>query len=240
PGRDGEELEAGAWRGRGLHRGRDRVPPPRRAPARRHPTHSGGVSGASGAGGRVGGGVRPRLRTDRRTNRRAPSGESLTMAATEPLVTALERAPAIVIPLERQANPAILKRRPAPGEWSIHENACHLAEVHPLFFRRLELMLSERTPEIRSYDPGRDDPDDALLKLDLDDCLRRVEADRGRLGARLRGLRPEDWARTARHDEYNSYSVLTMFRHLALHDFHHAYLIEDLMLRRDWPAPARG
>jgi hypothetical protein len=159
------------------------------------------------------------------------------MSSTEALVAAIERGPAIVVPLVRQAHPSILKRRPAPGEWSIHENACHLAEVHPLFFRRLDLMLAETNPLIASYDPGRDDPDDALLKLDLDDALRRFEADRARLVARLRELRAEDWARTARHDEYNSYSVLTMFRHLALHDFHHAYRIEELLLRKDWPAP---
>ena len=159
-------------------------------------------------------------------------------ASTDALVAAIERGPAIVIPLVRQADPSILKRRPAPAEWSIHENACHLAEVHPLFFRRLDLMLAEADPEIRGYDPGRDDPDDALLKLDLDDSLRRFEADRARLVARLRTLRPEDWTRTARHDEYNSYSIFTMFRHLALHDFHHAYRIEELLLRRDWPAPS--
>ena len=64
------------------------------------------------------------------------------MSATHDLLAALERAPAIVIPLVRQAHPDIVKRRPAPGEWSIHENACHLAEVHPLFFRRLDLMLA--------------------------------------------------------------------------------------------------
>ena len=50
--------------------------------------------------------------------------------------------------------------------------------------------------------------------------------------------RVEDWMRTAQHDEYNSYSVFTMFRHLALHDFHHAYRIEELLLRKDWPAPS--
>jgi uncharacterized damage-inducible protein DinB len=159
------------------------------------------------------------------------------MPSTDELVAALERAPAIVIPLVRQANPAILKRRPEPGEWSIHENACHLAEVHPLFFQRLDLMLSEANPVIRSYDPGRDDPEDALLKLDLDAALRRFADDRARLVARLRQLGPADWTRTARHDEYNAYSIFTMFRHLALHDFHHAYRIEELLLRRDWPAP---
>jgi len=160
------------------------------------------------------------------------------MTGTDALVDALERAPALVIPLVRQASGEIVKRRPAPGEWSIHENACHLAEVHPLFFRRLDLMLAENDPQIVSYDPGRDDPDDALLKLDLDDSLRRFEQDRAKLVERLRALAPKDWARTARHEEYNSYSIFTMFRHLALHDFHHAYRIEELLLRRDWPEPA--
>jgi hypothetical protein len=160
------------------------------------------------------------------------------MSAVGELLAALERAPAIVVPLVRQANPESLKRRPAPGEWSIHENACHLAEVHPLFFRRLDLFLSEADPVIKSYDPGRDDPEDALLKLDLDESLARFERDRARLVERLRALRPDDWQRTARHDEYNAYSVFIMFRHLALHDFQHAYRIEELLLRRDWPAPS--
>ena len=158
--------------------------------------------------------------------------------STETLIAALERAPDLVIPLVRQADPAILTRRPAPGEWSIHENACHLAEVHGLFFGRLDLMLAEANPAIRSYDPGRDDPEDALLKLDLEESLQRFAADRRRLVTRLRTLRPEEWTRTARHDEYNAYSIFIMFRHLALHDFDHAYRIEELLLRKDWPAPS--
>jgi hypothetical protein len=159
------------------------------------------------------------------------------MSSVRELIAALERAPAIIVPLVRQADPAIVKRRPTPGEWSIHENACHLAEVHPLFFRRLDLLLSQDDPVITSYDPGRDDPEDALLQVDLDEALGRFERDRARLVERLRALRPDDWPRTARHDEYNAYSVFIMFRHLALHDFQHAYRIEELLLRRDWPAP---
>jgi uncharacterized damage-inducible protein DinB len=160
------------------------------------------------------------------------------MTSPDQLIAALERAPSIVIPLVRQADPAIVKRRPPSGKWSIHEHACHLAEVHPLFFQRLDLMLSEDNPTIRSYDPGRDDPQDALLRIDLDSALHRFKHDRDRLVERLCQLRPQDWTRTARHEEYNSYSVFTMFRHLALHDFFHAYRIEELLLRKDWPAPS--
>ncbi len=160
------------------------------------------------------------------------------MTSAERLMAALERAPGIVIPLVRQADPTILKRRPPSGKWSIHEHACHLAEVHALFFKRLDLMLAQDNPSIKSYDPGRDDPPDALLRVDLEDALGRFTEDRARLIERLGRLRLQDWTRTARHDEYNSYSVFTMFRHLALHDFFHAYRIEELLLRKDWPAPA--
>jgi uncharacterized damage-inducible protein DinB len=160
------------------------------------------------------------------------------MTSTEDLMTTLERAPGIVIPLVRQADPAVLKRRPPSGKWSIHEHACHLAEVHGLFFERLDLMLAQDNPAITSYDPGRDDPEDALLRIDLEHAMRRFAEDRGRLVGRLRRLRPEDWTRPGRHEEYNSYSVFTMFRHLALHDFFHAYRIEELLLHKDWPAPA--
>jgi hypothetical protein len=160
------------------------------------------------------------------------------MTSGEDIVAALERAPGIVVPLVRQADPAILKRRPPSGRWSIHEHACHLAEVHPLFFTRLDLMLAEDNPPIRSYDPGRDDPQDTLLRVDLDEALGRFTDDRRRLVERLRRLTPAEWARTARHEEYNSYSVFTMFRHLTLHDFFHAYRIEELLLNREWPAPS--
>jgi len=152
------------------------------------------------------------------------------------VIDALRRAPDIVVPLLREVPPPILKRRPAPRRWSAHEHACHLAHVHALFFDRLEYMLSEPAPVIQPYLPGDQDADDFLLRMDLDSSLDRFVADRRRLVARLETLGPADWGRTADHGEYRMYSVFIMFRHLALHDFLHAYRIEELLLRPDWPA----
>lgn len=150
------------------------------------------------------------------------------------VIDALDRAPGIVVPLVREVRPAVLKRRPAPGKWSAHEHACHLAHVHGLFFDRLDVMLASPAPVITPYQPGESDPDDLLLRMDLDDALDRFASDRQRLVQRLRRLTPEEWARSASHAEYSHYSVFVMFRHLALHDFLHAYRIEELLLRRDW------
>lgn len=91
-------------------------------------------------------------------------------------------------------------------------------------------MLAEPSPVIRPYLPGDDDPDDLLLSMDLDQALEEFISDRRRLVQRLEKLTPEEWERTAEHGEYRTYSVFIMFRHLALHDFLHAYRMEEILL----------
>lgn len=152
------------------------------------------------------------------------------------VLDALERAPSVVVPLVREVPARVLRRRPRPGKWSAHEHGCHLAVVHGLFFERLEQMLVDPAPVITPYDPGTQDADDALLRLSLDDCLDSFVRDRRLLVARIKDLTSSEWRKTADHGEYSHYSVFIMFRHLALHDFFHAYRIEELLLNREWTA----
>ena len=159
---------------------------------------------------------------------------TITAASTLPVIEALERAPLIVLPLVREVPPQILRRRPTPRRWSAHEHACHLTVVHQLFFDRLEQILREPHPIITPYLPDQADPDDLLMKMDLDQSLAQYVIDRARLVARIRRLTPAEWNRTAEHQEYSDYSVYIMFRHIALHDFLHAYRIEELLLKKDW------
>lgn len=156
------------------------------------------------------------------------------MNAPEAVIATLENAPAIIVPLVREAVPAILKRRPEPDQWSMHEHACHLAAVHPIFFSRLDTLLSDPSPRITPYLPSAEDEAGALLAVDLDGALDRFVQDRRRLVERLKELSPEDWQRYAEHEEYSHYSTLIMFRHLALHDMMHGYHIEELLLNKEW------
>jgi len=101
-------------------------------------------------------------------------------------------------------------------------------------FARLDLMLSDPRPHIVSYFPSAEEEEGSSLKLDLDEEMQRFSRDRQKLVKRLKTLSPGDWQRTAEHDEYTHYSVLIMFRHLAMHDMFHAYRIEELLLKNDW------
>ncbi len=161
------------------------------------------------------------------------------MKTPRAVIKALQRAPKIVIPLVREVPPALLKRRPPNGKWSVHEHACHLAVVHRVFSDRLDQILTNPAPVLTPYDPGRHDPEKALLRLDLDTMLAQYVSHRRMLVKWLRELAPQDWDRTAEHPEYSHYSVFIMFRHLALHDFFHAYRIEELLLRKEWTAEWR-
>lgn len=150
------------------------------------------------------------------------------------VVMALANAPDVIVPLVREVPRDVVMKRPAPGKWSAHEHACHLADVHPLFFERLELMMKEERPRIAAYHPEEALAPDALMKMDLDEALERFTEDRRRIVARLKELAPADWLRAADHEEYDRYSIFVMFRHLALHDYLHAYRIEELLLKKDW------
>jgi hypothetical protein len=154
------------------------------------------------------------------------------------VVDALARAPEIVVPLVREVPEAVRRWRPAPAKWSAHEHACHLALVHRIFFERLDHILREPAPMIRAYDPDTDEPPDRLSSMDLERALDQYVSDRKKLVARLRALGAADWAREAEHTSYNRYSTLIMFRHVALHDFLHAYRIEEILLSRAWPTTA--
>lgn len=146
----------------------------------------------------------------------------------------LARGPELVRQLIYEVPTGLRKRRPAPGVWSAHEHAVHLPAVQPIMMARLEQMLAQPGCTIKSYEPSRDEPDDALLALDLDTEMNRFTRKRTAMLDRLHALTPQEWSITAQHEEYSHYGVFIMFRHLAMHDLHHAYKIEDRLLRKSW------
>jgi hypothetical protein len=150
------------------------------------------------------------------------------------LIASLEAAPGIIIGLVREVPRQNLKRRPAPNKWSAHEHACHLSGGDATFLERLELMLSDPHPQIKSMEPSPEEEAGSLLDVDLDKALDMYVRERARVVKRLKELSPEDWQRTAEHEAFSHYSVFIMFRHMLVHEMLHAYRIDELMLKKDW------
>jgi hypothetical protein len=153
---------------------------------------------------------------------------------TQKLIASLEAAPGIIIGLVREVLPQNLKRRPAPNKWSAHEHACHISTGQATFLSRLELMLSDPHPRIKAMEQTPEEEAGSLLSVDLNEALGQYVQERALVVKRLKELSPEDWQRTAEHEAFSHYSVYIMFRHLLIHEMHHAYKIDELMLKKDW------
>lgn len=156
------------------------------------------------------------------------------MSDTTALISALETAPGVIIPLIREVPGEILKRRPSPGTWCIYENAVHLSQSDVAFRARLDLILSEPEPFIKTIENSAADEAGAMLEVDLEESLERYVRERTSLVERLRKLTQDEWQKTAEHEAFDHYSVFIMFRHLYVHEMLHAYRIEQLLLKKDW------
>jgi hypothetical protein len=150
------------------------------------------------------------------------------------LISALENSPGVIIPLIREVPPQILKRRPSPDKWSAYEHAIHLSQSDTSFRARLNLILSEPEPFIKTIENSAEDEAGAMLEIDLDESLDRYVRERASLVERLKKLSPEEWQKTAVHEAFDHYSVFIMFRHLLNHEMLHSYRIEELLLKKDW------
>ncbi len=156
------------------------------------------------------------------------------MSDTATLISALETAPGVIIPLIGEVPPQILKRRPSPAKWSAYEHAIHLSQSDVAFRARLELILSTQQPFIKVIENSAEDEAGAMLDIDLDESLNRYVRERAALVKRLKKLSPDEWHKPAVHEAFDHYSVFIMFRHLLNHEMLHAYRIEELLLKKDW------
>ncbi len=156
------------------------------------------------------------------------------MNNTTALISALETAPGVIIPLIREVPPQILKRRPSPAKWSAYEHAIHLSQSDILFRDRLDLISSMPEPYIETKENSPEEEAGSMLDVDLDESLARYVRERTSLVARLKQLSPDEWQKTAVHEAFDHYSVFIMFRHVLNHEMLHAYRIEELLLKKDW------
>lgn len=112
------------------------------------------------------------------------------MKETTTLISALQTAPGVIIPMIREVPAEILKRRPSPAKWSAYEHAVHLSQSDVAFRARLDLILSEPEPLIESIENSDEDEAGAMLEVDLDASLDLYVRERLRLWRDSKNYRP--------------------------------------------------
>ena len=142
----------------------------------------------------------------------------------------IAQAPAIVQEMIAEIPTELLKQRRISGKWSIHEHACHLAEAEKMLLSRFRRFKAEKYPVFTPYLPGTTVADDVLMEMDLNFQLESYADNRRQMVSLLQGFTASDWANEGSHPEYTQYTPFILLRHIMLHDYFHAYRIEELWL----------
>ncbi len=127
----------------------------------------------------------------------------------------------------------LLKKRRIENKWSIHEHACHMAEVEHLMHDRFLTIKNVEYPVFQPFLQERNWPDIHLMEVDLRDAVKRFKRDRLKTIQLARTFDEEDWKKEAIHPEYQEYNAKILLRHLLFHDNFHMYRMEELWLTRD-------
>jgi hypothetical protein len=120
----------------------------------------------------------------------------------------------------------IVKWRPAPGKWSVHEIVCHCADSEVNAYARLRYVLAEKDALVLGYDQDEWAKVFDYHALPMDPALDVVAAVRACTTELLRRLPDDAWARKGRHTESGEYSVETWLKIYADHVEGHARQID--------------
>ena len=121
-----------------------------------------------------------------------------------------------------------LKRRPAPGKWSITEILAHLAECELVAGYRIRMILSAPGTKIQAFDQDAWAKVGRYRALDAHHCLEMFSTLREHNLALLRSLTPRQWKQYGMHQERGKETVARVAEMFAGHDLNHLKQIERL------------
>ena len=122
-----------------------------------------------------------------------------------------------------------LRKRPAPGKWSVAEILAHLAESEIVRGWRMRQILGAPGTAIQAFDQdswaaaGHYDKRDPRKSLELFRVLREANL------ALLKSLTPEQWKHHGMHAERGVETIEHMSCMMAGHDFNHLGQVERIV-----------
>lgn len=131
----------------------------------------------------------------------------------------------LIRPLSRQQ----VRRRPAPGKWSIAEILAHLAETELVGGYRLRMILSSNGTPIQAFDQDVWARNSNYAAQDTQTSLRMFRVLRERNLALLRSLPKKKWTCYGMHAERGKETVARLAQMYAGHDLNHLAQIEKIV-----------
>jgi hypothetical protein len=122
-----------------------------------------------------------------------------------------------------------LRKRPAPGKWSVSEILAHLAEAEIVGAFRMRLILGAPGTPIAAFDQdawvvsGHYDKRDPRKSLEQFRVVREANL------ALLKSLTPEQWKHYGMHSERGQETIEHLVRMFAGHDINHLLQVETIL-----------
>ena len=126
-------------------------------------------------------------------------------------------------------SPAMLRKRPAPDQWSVNEILAHLADVEAVIGWRVRSVLGAPGTPIQAFDQDAWVTALHYEKRSPRESLDQIVALRRANLALYKRLTPEQWKQYGMHSERGQESVERIVRMLAGHDLNHLQQIERAM-----------
>lgn len=146
------------------------------------------------------------------------------------VVERLRGVPPRVAAKVRAASPGVLTRREREGTWSIQENIGHLLDLEPLGFSRLDEYLGGAERLSPADMTNKTTHEGQHNDRAIDELLAEFAEERGRFVARLDGLSPADFARTAIHPRLKMpMRMVDWLSFVAAHDDYHLARMTELL-----------
>lgn len=120
------------------------------------------------------------------------------------------------------------------GGWTVRQVVHHVADSHLNSYIRFKLAVSQDSPTINAYDQDRwaEMPDAKGGGVEL--SLSILDGLHARWATFLRGLGPEQFARTLHHPEIGAVSVDFLLELYGWHGAHHEAHVNRLRERMGW------
>lgn len=143
------------------------------------------------------------------------------MIELDDISATLASLPDVLGALLAPIDPEVLRSRPEPGEWSVHEIIGHLIATDAEAFRgRIEAILAGE-PEIAGFAPWAAIDARAFADESLDTLLDELNDVRTRSVEFVRSLDPESLSSTATHSDDRVFAVRDFVLEWPFHDQEH-------------------